>query len=133
MAKRGASYTLSVLLKLNDQLSGRLNKSVAALRRFDKQSRTSLAGYDLLRKSLNKPVSVAGLGKLDTRLKAVSRSLRAVARDKNKLGVAMGRKPARESFAATGVEREPARRRTPYDSHVREYRARERERADEAS
>lgn len=119
MARRGASYTLSVLLKLNDQLSGRLNKSVSALRRFEKQSDSALKTYARLRKEASRPVSTAGLARYDARVKAVGQSVRALARDAAKLNRTLGKQPS-------AAQRPPAPRAA--DGHVRAYRGIERDR-----
>ena len=52
-----ATYTLSVLLKLNDQLSGKLGKSVSALKGFKKETDSAFKSYEKLRASIAKPLA----------------------------------------------------------------------------
>jgi hypothetical protein len=63
MGAKSSRYSLEVLLKLNDQLSGRLGRSTSALKKFGSQSTSSLKAYDGLRKATAKPLAVASLTK----------------------------------------------------------------------
>ncbi|HEY9286163.1 MAG TPA: hypothetical protein VIP46_22115 [Pyrinomonadaceae bacterium] len=91
MAKRRASYTLSVLLKLNDRLSGGLNKSVSALKRFEKQSSSAIKAHSQLRKELGRQLPATPLSRYQSQIKSTANDVRALSRDVGRLNAQIKR------------------------------------------
>jgi hypothetical protein len=81
----GATKSLTILLRLNDQLSGRLGKSVSALRGFRKEADAALKSYSALRKEMGRGVSVSNLTKFDSKLKSVRTDAKGLSSDVSKL------------------------------------------------
>ncbi|MFL6231367.1 MAG: hypothetical protein ACJ741_21545, partial [Pyrinomonadaceae bacterium] len=80
-----ATYTLSILLRLNDQLSGRLSKSVSALRGFRKEADSALKSYSALRKEMGRNVSVSSLSKFGSKVKSVRADAKGLSSEASKL------------------------------------------------
>lgn len=73
MGTKSATYTLSVLLRLQDKLSKQLNTPVSGLRKLEKQADRTL-------KALGRSVPVSGISRYDLKLRDVIKDARSASR-----------------------------------------------------
>jgi hypothetical protein len=91
MSQESGQYQLSILLKLNDQLSGGLNKTVTGLRKFGTESRKALKDYEALRRGISKPISTANIDKLVAKYRSGTKDIRAFGTEQGKLGTRLNK------------------------------------------